>query len=100
MILLAGDCTGSAYLFAPQPPTTSSSPSSFADSTTEPNNNSNSNKKSSSIPRYELAFEVECGATVGSAAVSAIQDGSGDVNLFIPAYELNKVCSLFSLHDA
>ena len=28
---------------------------------------------------------------VGSAAVSTIPDGSGDVEVFIPSYELNKV---------
>jgi hypothetical protein len=31
---------------------------------------------------------------VGSAAVQPLQDGSGDVNLFVPAYELNKVRQL------
>lgn len=69
---MAGDCTGSAYVFAPM-----ESPQ--------------GNTADSAIPRYELAFEVECGATVGSAAVTSVKDGSGDVNLFIPAYELNKV---------
>eukprot|EP01038_Epipyxis_sp_PR26KG_P014638 gene14638-19661_t len=74
LILLAGDCTGSAYIFAPSPTTTESS-----DGVKEP------------IPQYELAYEIECGATVGSAAVTSTNDGSGDVNLYIPSYELNKV---------
>ena len=42
-------------------------------------------------PKYKLAFEVECGATVGSAAVSSVSDGSGDVEIVVPSYELNKV---------
>jgi hypothetical protein len=55
LILLAGDCTGSAYLFAPR------SPSSTATSQHHHNNN---NKSQQDIPSYELAFEIECGATV------------------------------------
>lgn len=43
------------------------------------------------FPMYELAFEIECGATVGSAAVAEANDGSGDAFLYIPSYELNKV---------
>ena len=45
LILLAGDCTGSAYLFAPTPGGTSM-------------------MKTGALPPYQLAFEVECGATV------------------------------------
>ncbi len=63
MILLAGDCTGSAYIFAPQD----------EDILSNTDHNSNidtdiskieTNHNKDSIPRYELAFEVECGATV------------------------------------
>ena len=43
------------------------------------------------VPNYELAFEIQCGSTVGSAAVAAIPDGSGDVEIFVPSYELSKV---------
>eukprot|EP00981_Chlorochromonas_danica_P013103 scaffold5806_cov171-Ochromonas_danica.AAC.1 len=75
LILLAGDCTGSAYLFAPV-------------------HSKEEVRTSEGIPRYELAFEIECGATVGSAAVSSVSDGSGDVHLYIPAYELNKTKNL------
>ena len=46
---------------------------------------------SGDVPNYELAFEIQCGATVGSAAVAAIPDGSGDVEIFVPSYEVNKV---------
>ena len=53
MILLAGDCTGSAYLFAP---------------TNEVKENTDS-----TLPSYDLVFEVECGATVGSAAVNPLK---------------------------
>lgn len=47
LILLAGDCTGSAYIFSP-------CNSSYHDN----------NSMSENIPEYDLAFEVECGATV------------------------------------
>jgi hypothetical protein len=43
------------------------------------------------MPLYELAFEIECGATVGSAAAAAVADSSGDVDIFVPSYELNQV---------
>jgi hypothetical protein len=86
LILLAGDCTGSAYVFAPQRP---SGPDPDPDSSPSPTN---------TIPLYDLAFEIECGATVGSAAVSSTDDGSGDVHLYVPAYELNKV-HVFRLSD-
>lgn len=68
LILLAGDGTRSAYIFSP--------------CTESPD---------SDEPQYKLAFEVECGATVGSAAVSAVPDGTGDVEIVVPSYELNKV---------
>lgn len=32
---------------------------------------------------------------VGSAAVQPAQDGTGDVNLYVPAYELNKVMNIY-----
>ena len=48
------------------------------------------------VPNYELAFEIQCGATVGSAAVAAIPDGSGDVEIFVPSYEVNKVSNVRS----
>lgn len=76
LILLAGDCTGSAYVFAP---------------VSEDCPQACQQAASSSLPGYGLAFEVECGATVGSAAVSVPPDRSGDMELFIPSYELNKV---------
>jgi len=69
LIILAGDCTGSAYIFSPI--------------------NKNNCNKQSDIPEYELAFEVECGATVGSVAVS--ENSEGSLDLFVPSYELNKV---------
>lgn len=68
MILLAGDGTRSAYIFSPC-----------------------SEDTDSDDPQYKLAFEVECGATVGSAAVSSVRDGTGDVEIVVPSYELNKV---------
>jgi hypothetical protein len=89
MILLAGDCTGSAYLFAPS------------------SNEKKQNKDDDTLPTYDLVFEVECGATVGSAAINPLKgiifhinkfillllllDGSGDVEIFVPSYELNRV---------
>jgi hypothetical protein len=58
LILLAGDCTGSAYVFAP----------SLRQERVECSNNVNGDEcmtnEDLSIPSYELAFEVECGATV------------------------------------
>ena len=47
--------------------------------------------KPGTLPMYKLAFEIECGSTVGSAAVAALNDGSGDVELYIPSYEFNQV---------
>ena len=76
LILLAGDCTGSAYIFSPG----STSQEEYANVV-----------GSGGLPPYELAFEVECGATVGSACVSASADSSGDVDVFIPSYELNQI---------
>ena len=76
LILLAGDCTGSAYIFSPG----ATSREEYANVV-----------ESGGLPPYELAFEVECGATVGSACVSASADSSGDVDIFIPSYELNQV---------
>lgn len=81
LILIAGDCTGSAYVFTPRDSTSPSSSSESPD-----------------VPRYDLAFEIECGATVGSAAIGLTKDKSGDLNLYIPAYELNKV-HVFRLSD-
>lgn len=100
MILLAGDCTGSAYIFAPQ----------------LDEKQSRTDKESRTTSKYNLAFEIECGSTVcftlltksalfsslqydlyflgvqvGSAAVSSVNDGTGDVNIYVPSYELNKV---------
>ena len=45
-------------------------------------------------PLYDLTFEVECGATVGSAATSPASDGSDAVDIFLPSYELNQVHAL------
>jgi len=83
LILLAGDCTGSAYIFSPN-------------INDEWNENMEKDDKYT-FPKYELAFEIECGATVGSAAIAAISDGSGDLEIFVPSYELNRVHS-FRLH--
>jgi hypothetical protein len=82
LILLAGDCTGSAYVFSP----VAGTPCADFDSSR------------STVPPYELAFEVQCGATVGSASVTAADDGSGDVDVYIPSYELNKV-HVFRMSD-
>jgi len=81
LILLAGDCTGSAYVFAPR----------LEDTNIE-------EVIDITIPNYELAFEIQCGATVGSAAVGTIPDGTGDVEIFVPSYEANKV-HIFRLTD-
>lgn len=62
MILLAGDCTGSAYLFAP---TTQLEGSSIKKNSLTHSDNI--------LPSYDLVFEVECGATVGSAAVNPLK---------------------------
>jgi hypothetical protein len=88
MILLAGDCTGSAYIFSPS--------LSFING-----------DKTVGEDSYQFAFEIECGATVsllrfklmrllnlsqvGSAAFASSNDGSGCINLYVPSYELNKV---------
>ena len=104
LILLAGDCTGSAYIFAP---IKSCGDSTYSDSSSSSSSNRRSIINSSShrlngfdnsVPTYELAFEVECGATVGSAAVMPTNDNSGDVEIFVPSYELNRVHA-FRLHE-
>ena len=77
LILLAGDCTGSAYIFSPVDRAGSGAGGEDAAET--------------SLAPYELAFEIECGATVGSAAVLPTDDASGDVEIFVPSYELNRV---------
>lgn len=148
LILLAGDCTGSAYIFTPRTARTveplsltvskpsssirTMSPSlspppeiqqtgvssesiqhsernrSSADSgssNTHSNNSFNDlnffNGKQEKMevvstcailsPVYDLAFEVECGATVGSAAAAPATDGTNSVDIFLPSYELNQV---------
>ncbi len=72
IILLAGDCTGSAYIFSPT---------------------LNDGVYESTLSPYELAFEIECGATVGSAAFQEITHDNGDksIELYVPSYELNKI---------
>lgn len=87
LILLAGDCTGSAYVFAPVIENFPNKNSEW----TEGARDSATGSSGGALPGYGLAFEVECGATVGSAAVSAPLDKSGDMEIFIPSYELNKV---------
>ena len=96
LILLSGDCTGSAYIFAPRnmPPANNNNnnnnnPAATATATTtdgaaaativegdtsQPPGPSSS--PGSSVPPYEMVFEIQCGATVGSAAVAAALDGS------------------------
>ena len=91
LILLSGDCTGSAYIFAPTDmlPANAINTASVstddavdgaptattADSTIIPDPGP-SPRSSSSVPPYEMVFEIQCGATVGSAAVAAALDGS------------------------
>ena len=101
MILLAGDCTGSAYLFAPS---SERLPALHEDDHHEhhrehDHNNHHDHVKSKSsqrkgmhrgIPAYELAFEVDCGSTVGSIAVSPGHN-KGEMNVYIPSYEFDKV---------
>jgi hypothetical protein len=151
LILLSGDCTGSAYIFAPSDilpaantinnahdatggVTDPAAANTSADGATSGAIESTPNpRSSSSVPPYEMVFEIQCGATVGSAAVAAALDGSvgnhithtnspflfttllmnnihsyclilfrsltrslthfsqGDVDIFIPSYELNKI---------
>ena len=43
------------------------------------------------LPLYEMVFEIESGATVGSAAVSTLNNDSGDLELFVPSYEFNEI---------
>ena len=89
LILLSGDCTGSAYIFAPTDMLPANAintanvstdavsdgapAASTTDSTISPDPGPRS---SSSVPPYEMVFEIQCGATVGSAAVAAALDGS------------------------
>lgn len=81
LILLSGDCTGSAYIFAPR------------NGQEQPQKEQHHNVAmgSASVPTYDMAFEIQCGATVGSAAAAAALDGSGGVDIFIPSYELNRI---------
>lgn len=102
LILLAGDCTGSAYIFSPR------SVSGHANQKTYGDNGDHAkasltataaaDTNDSTMASYQLAFEIECGATVGSAAVLPVADGSGDVEVFVPSYELSKVHA-FRLHE-
>lgn len=87
LILLAGDCTGSAYIFTPRPPHANSP-------TTDLDDTSADGVRAAKEPLYDLTFEVECGATVGSAATSPASDGSDAVDIFLPSYELNQVHAL------
>lgn len=96
MILLAGDCTGSAYIFVPSADNKISlSNCKKYQIENDDNENLSRNCCNELFPKYELAFEVECGATVGSLAIHRNKDESLD--LYIPSYELNKVSvKLFS----
>ena len=90
LILLSGDCTGSAYIFAPRNiaaasdanTDTTASTTTAVDDDGSPSPSSGSvisprpGGVSSSVPPYEMVFEIQCGATVGSAAVAAALDGS------------------------
>ena len=135
LILLAGDCTASAYIFTPRinddddddekeeegekkkkkvlekvsssveaPPSLlqplSSDTATLERPSTTPStakvtpvNRKDKMRESRGywLPEYDLAYEVECGATVGSAATHVLSDGSGDVQIFVPSYELNKL---------
>jgi hypothetical protein len=62
MILLAGDCTGSAYIFTPSTETIGGTGAiETADCGTE-----------HPLPQYDLAFEIECGATVSTSASGCV----------------------------
>jgi hypothetical protein len=100
IIMLAGDCTGSAYIFTP----------STNKQVDGGNDHSFSSPTSSLVPEYDLAFEVEVGATVRSfpclnvdfwlkIMLHTLQVGSlahqtnadSSIDIFVPGYELNKV---------
>ena len=92
LILLAGDCTGSAYVFAPRlTPEMKANLERINSKYSEGEETQADLDSVMDVPNYELAFEIQCGSTVGSAAVAAIPDGSGDVEIFVPSYELSKV---------
>jgi hypothetical protein len=101
MILIAGDCTGSAYIFAPkhwkrevqleESYQESNYVRSHYNSAIASIALGDSSLEGVELPAYELLFEIEVGATVGSAALSIVTDGSGDVILYVPAYELNRI---------
>ena len=83
MILLAGDCTGSAYLFAPSIQQQENSPTS---SNRNVNDNTKTNSDDTTLPSYDLVFEVECGATVGSAAVNPLKGNITHNNIYHNSY--------------
>lgn len=113
MILIAGDCTGSAYIFAPKHwkreefrleesyqesdyvrshyNSAIASIALLGDSSSSSLDRMRAEEEEEDLPAYELLFEIEVGATVGSAALSIVTDGSGDVILYVPAYELNRI---------
>lgn len=62
--MLAGDCTGSAYIFAPSQPISERMKASSLSKTGVSDKKPNPDL----IPEYDLAFEVECGATVSQAS--------------------------------
>ena len=96
LILLAGDCTGSAYVFAPRLTSEMKANLERINSKHSEGEDTQADLESvMDVPNYELAFEIQCGSTVGSAAVAAIPDGSGDVEIFVPSYELSKVSARF-----
>lgn len=67
MILVAGDCTGSAYLFAPKtasPTLVTPQTQALIQATTQGQAQGQSAEVASGVPQYELLYEIECGATV------------------------------------
>ena len=71
LILVAGDCTGSAYIFTPR---SSSDTNTHTVNAATPSTNSKSEgstatgsaDRTRNEPMYDLAFEIECGATVSN----------------------------------
>ena len=74
LILVAGDCTGSAYIFTPRSSShsvtttqTTNAANTATDSKSEGSAATGSSDRTRNEPMYDLAFEIECGATVANS---------------------------------
>jgi len=90
LIGISGDCAEAAYIFRPR-------------DIIEKRNTDTFSSPCTGVTAYDLLCEIECGATVGSLAVSysdfcSVEQQSGYAKIFIPCYEKDKIL-VFALGD-